>query len=820
MSRESFPISLGERLSAHTGEVKHAVSKKPHRTLDDHQLLAIWEVGAALERGIDRLGIHHACGTGKSLVAGEIIAQARPLYDPASPPKDVLLSIDRANLGRLYDELQALGLDVGRFGDGHHELDRPVIVATIQSLQKNQRDLVAKLGPLGILIGDEADCHLTPVRTRIVQELSPELRVGFTATRTWSDGRDMTDLWGEVVSHLPIVEAVEQGILVPPLWRLYQSSLDGDSLPIAQGDYRQKELAAALRSAETHLAIAETYELLVPKAEQQYTLALVYLPSTELVELTAETLRNRYPHLTVNAWTGESVSSKKRQSSETAARNGQVNILVLCEMGGRALDLPNASILIDAYPTLSATKLEQRHSRVLRKLRGREIEKPLATIAQIVPRSYKRRPLCLPDLFTEAAWHNAQAGNPLHVPQGDVGAPLLERVASLRAHLEHYAQASVHVTLLEQFDAYRELENSGRLNKTWDERYEELVAFRVAYPDRWPSTRSEDRKEKILGTWVANQKSALHVSMLAEAQKQKLVEIGVQATKKEEYIRKTWDERYEELVAFRTACPDRWPLTDSEDRTDKSLGTWLANQKVALRDDKLAESQRQKLTELGVQAAEKTQTWDEHYEELVAFRTACPDRWPSINSEDRTEKILGTWLANQKVALRDEKLMAAERQKLVRLGVQAAKKEEYARKTWDERYEELVIFRVAHPNRWPSATSKDLIERSLGIWFLKQKVALRDDTLTEVERQKLAQLDVPTAQEDVRKTWDERYEELVAFRVVCPDRWPSTNSEDQTEKSLGLWLKNQKVALRDGTLAEDDQGKLMRLGVQVATKRP
>jgi superfamily II DNA or RNA helicase len=86
-------------------------------------------------------------------------------------------------------------------------------------------------------------------------------------------------------------------------------------------------------------------------------------------------------------------------------KEGEIQVAVLCEMGGRGMNLENAKLMIDAYPTMSLNKLEQRHGRVLRKIRkGSKLykmgwRKSSAVIAQIVPKSLQYRPALFTDII-------------------------------------------------------------------------------------------------------------------------------------------------------------------------------------------------------------------------------------------------------------------------------------------------------------------------------------------------------------------------------------------------------------------------------------
>ena len=319
---------------------------------------------------------------------------------------------------------------------------------------------------------------------------------------------------------------------MPPIWKLFRSAVDADALPIEHGDFKAKELGAATRAAELHLAIPQVYEILVPEVERSTTLALVFVPSTDMVDLTTQTLRGRYPSLTIHSWTGKSTTALARRHSEQHARAGLVHILVLCEMGGRAIDLPNASVLIDAYPSLSGTKIGQRHPRVTRRMR--DGSKQWAAIAQIVPRSNRFRPVCLPDILDESAWEDSQRGRPLCTGTGDLGAPLLERARLLQQRIEEM-KPRLSLEVIDELDLYRELSTEAYRNlKTWDERFDDLVAWQEGHPDAWPSMHSKDPTEKSLAIWLYNQRIALRDRKLTEEWRTKLVELGVMPSKSKE----------------------------------------------------------------------------------------------------------------------------------------------------------------------------------------------------------------------------------------------------------------------------------------------
>ncbi|MBM3227889.1 hypothetical protein FJZ27_03450, partial [Candidatus Peribacteria bacterium] len=246
--------------------------------------------------------------------------------------------------------------------------------------------------------------------------------------------------------------------------------------------------------------------------------------------------------------------------------------------------------------------------------------------------------------------------------------------------------------------------------KSWDERYAELVAWRRDHPDGWPSAVSKDAQEKSLGKWLSWQRGKLRNGELDGGQAEQLRALGVEPAEKKEGVKQSWDEHYAELVAWQKDHPDRWPSEMSKDEQGKSLGKWLSRQRGKLRDGELDGEQAEQLRALGVKPVEKQKSWDERYAELVAWQKDHADGWPSAVSKDAQEKSLGMWLSGQRGKLRNGELDGGQAEQLRALGVKPVEKQ----KSWDERYAELVAWRRDHPDGWPSAVSKDAQEKSLG----------------------------------------------------------------------------------------------------------
>jgi len=362
------------------------------------------------------------------------------------------------------------------WGGGQKDLEPSTIVATVQSLQRQKGGLAKHIDPemVSLVIGDEADKFLTTERRKLLHRFGNATKIGFTATPEWPDGRHVDDAWGEIVHHLDLKEGITRGINTPPLFYMYEADVDGDDINIANGDYEKSSLAAAMKSVEIEKAVPDVYEALVLSNRRKEFPTLVYVPSLDTLAATTERLQQEYTGqgLNITSWSGD-ISTDRLNGEIDGFQRGNIDILVLCEMGGRGLNLPRARCIIDGYPTLSANKLEQRHSRALRKIRaGTALEeegfkKGFATIAQILPRSNSFRPLTLLDVLD--CWPDYHPGRVLGFqerPGAGIGStgqpPESDEVNEIAEHVRNHRLRS-RVTLLESVDILKALQDKSSL---------------------------------------------------------------------------------------------------------------------------------------------------------------------------------------------------------------------------------------------------------------------------------------------------------------------------------------------------------------------
>ena len=617
MSNTQFLPAFLKQLEGRLEAVPHHWDREQNRELDPHQGDAMSAITDSIRQGIGKLDMIHISvqqsgGSGKTTLITNLAGAAldvRTLHADKEG-KIIIVTTERALVNGVRKELCDLGIDedmLGQWGAGKKEIDRPILLASIQALQmnKNLETTLPRNNNL-IVIGDEADVFLTKSRMAAINTLGGFARIGLTATKEWPDKRHIKDFWGPVVAEFSLAEGIRTGVNVPPIFHLYEAKIDESSLTVVNGDYDPRETGKAYAAIEIEKSITELYGKLVPEKDRKNFPALIYVPNTALVGTVATELRTQYPDLRIRTWTGEQTTNSNLEEDVTSYNAGNTDVLILCQMGGRGLNLPRARVLIDADPTLSPTKLEQRDSRVLRRLRGNEEGKPFSVIVQIVPQSTKTRSLCLPDIL-EGGWESVERGEPLLTPSSVQGRMIIERAAQYSERLKH-EDPIVHLTHMETVDIFAELNiREARGQKTFEQWVGILRQWNIDHPNQVPSIRSKNAEEKGLAHWLNSIRSRLRDDLkFAQGEGKVLLEMGVKPAEKKEDITKRFNQWVEILRQWNIDHPNQVPSKKSKNEEEKRLACWLNNMRRKLRDDpEFAKGEGKVLLEMGVKPAKK-----------------------------------------------------------------------------------------------------------------------------------------------------------------------------------------------------------------------
>ena len=350
----------------------------------------------------------------------------------------------------------------------------------------------------------------------------------------------------------------------------------------------------------------------------------------------------------------------------------------------------------------------------------------------------------------------------------------------------------------------------------WQEQLAKVKAFHTVH-DRWPDRASGSPVERRLAGWLSNQRIMWQAGCLPASRRKALVVSGVWLEPDGRDAR--WVAHLAELQAFHTAH-QRWPSASSDDPAARRLAKWLNKQQTTWRAGRMPKQRQQALVAAGIRFDRSRERknddhWAKQLARLKRFRDAHK-RWPVKTSSNLEEHRLWVWLANQHSAYRAGKLSGPRQQALLDAGVNLAPQPGHRdhEDHWAARLAALNAFHAAN-SRWPTVSSADPGERSLGGWLANQRMAYRAGKLSAPHQQALSDALTPSrGRERHEKYWLEQLAKVVAFHATH-NRWPALAAENLVELKLSHWLDHQRVVSRAGRMSEQHRQALLDAGIDL-----
>ncbi len=267
----------------------------------------------------------------------------------------------------IVDKTSLTADQIGEYTGQRKEI-RPITVATYQTVTYRKRGmkesgLIREVfphfdlfdeGEWGLIIYDEV--HLLPAPVfSITAELQARRRLGLTATLVREDGHeeDVFSLIGPKKFDVPWKDLERQGWI---------AEADVIEVRIPMPDEVRMEYALAVQRQKYHISACspakyDTLDQLIAKHPSEQTLIIgMYIDQLNDVER-----RYKFPLLT-----GET-PMREREKLIQRFRDGEIQRLIISKVGNFAIDLPDASVMIQISGTFGSRQEEaQRLGRILR----------------------------------------------------------------------------------------------------------------------------------------------------------------------------------------------------------------------------------------------------------------------------------------------------------------------------------------------------------------------------------------------------------------------------------------------------------------------
>jgi Helicase associated domain/Glycosyl transferases group 1 len=334
----------------------------------------------------------------------------------------------------------------------------------------------------------------------------------------------------------------------------------------------------------------------------------------------------------------------------------------------------------------------------------------------------------------------------------------------------------------------------------WEQGFAELEAF----VDREGHARPSPDLEPELARWVAAQQRAHRVGGLARWRRVRLERLRGWGWSPADAA---WEQVFADLEAF----VEREGHARPRPERDRELAGWVAAQRRAHRDGRLAAGRSERLERLaGWSWDPREAAWEQAFAALEAFiGREGHARVPAGHVEDGVG--LGGWVAAQRRAYRDGRLAAGRSERLERLAGWSWDPEADA---WEQGFAALEAFveHEGHPRPTPSR------EPELAGWVAAQRRAYRAGALEPARSERLERLQ-GWSWDPREAAWEQAFAALEAFvEREGHARVARTHSEDGV--ALGMWVATQRYAHQHKRLEKDRAARLEGIPGWVWRARP
>jgi superfamily II DNA or RNA helicase len=307
--------------------------------------------------------------------------------------------------------------------------------------------------------------------------------------------------------------------------------------------------------------------------------------------------------------------------------------------------------------------------------------------------------------------------------------------------------------------------------------------------------------EFALGTWVARQRTLFNATQLNQERQQRLSALVGWVWRPSE---NKWEDAFATLAEFiERESHARVPVEHLE--SGSSLGRWVGTQRAMFKDGRLSDTRRRRLEAVPGWAWEDSDVkWETGMAELLRF----VEREGHVRvkrSYVQDGYRLGTWLHNQRTAVKAKQLSDERRRRLESLPGWIG--DEFDAR-WEVGFSNLLEF-VEHERH--AAVQKRHVEGGfpLGQWVGSQRREFRAKRLTDDRRQRLEALP-GWVWEPYDRGWEDGFARLVEFvEREGHARVPQKHAEGGFK--LGQWVSTQRRVFKATVLSDERRRRLEAL---------
>ena len=324
---------------------------------------------------------------------------------------------------------------------------------------------------------------------------------------------------------------------------------------------------------------------------------------------------------------------------------------------------------------------------------------------------------------------------------------------------------------------------------SWLMNFKQLKEFFSANDGKYPSINAKKKKEQSLAIWVSAQRRAYKKGKLRQDRKERLSQIGFKLDPYEE----GWESKLNAFKMFLLDNNGRYPSSVAKNKEEKMLGAWVNKQRNLYRIGSLRRSREEQLNQIGFRWVALEGEWEKVFHSFTIFLKENNGRYPNNASDNQEEKQLANWVRVQRREFKLGNLKPDRKHKLDGIGFVYDLLED----EWDYKFQAVKKFKNEN-RRYPKRNTGNKEEDQLFNWILLQRKTYKTGTLSEKRIDKLNGIGFQWNQfEDV---WHKNNNEVQEF-ISVNGRYPRTEAKDEEERKLGVWVSNQRQAIKKGKIS-------------------
>lgn len=334
----------------------------------------------------------------------------------------------------------------------------------------------------------------------------------------------------------------------------------------------------------------------------------------------------------------------------------------------------------------------------------------------------------------------------------------------------------------------------------WYDNLEELKKF-INENKKQPSYGSKNKVEKMLGSWLSNQKQNYKKNTIKDETRIKLWLLFLEEYKK--YLLSFEEKWYNKLVGLKTYIQEykTLPKSKSKIQEEKILGQWLSQQNKFYKN----KTQSMKLETNYNLWTDFLEEYNEHFtygitkwyimfEELKKFIDENK-KLPSHGSAKLLDRTIGYWLKTNKTNYASNSGFMKNKDIYKKWTEFLENYKEYFISNHDIWFTQLIELKnfINLYKKTPSNGSKNKVEKKIGSWYTKNRIDFKNNLINDKIKSEhwLAFInDYKDYIKDWENTWYENFKQLKQF-INENNKRPSKKSENLSEKMLGSWSTTQ-----------------------------